>query len=593
MVQKIFFASLSLLTFFCSVPVRGQKNFKDSHKVIWIKNIGTTADQDKGLNFHRPIQFSGDFVTLNKKYTSSVYSYVYYVLKSDKAEEKIFSLYYSGELHSFYTDKISSTLERPLDLNLLSQGAMVNFNFYNKNYKKDKKEGILYLENSYDKSLTELYEVLVCSSCADQELRNKIETYLAIKYGITLEQKQKYTGSDDRKVWDAKHNRDFNNRIIGIARDDYFGLEQTAGFSNTEDFFIVKRTETEEKIKDKTYVLVGDNAGDKTFDKNTGKYKRRWLVQNHGDSDERIDVDILIQPDGESRYFLHTSDGAEIENHLADTLKLSFSDIAIGKGQFQYLTLEKRKEFNFSIEENTRGINKNHILGVNEAGTAPFYITATDLETREQYFFVSENTEFELEDLPSARYAFSVKDAEEKEAELKEIYLDFSQNKLISLASNWYLQGNKMMEIKPSLQGGKKDLEYRWYFGDKLVSKTSTLFVNYAGDFSLEVFDRKGRKEQFKFSVSTEHDKQIDSESQWIVSPNPVNAGDEFTVTYHFESPKKVDFYIYTLEGKFVLRDQLGIIEGGSYSYTLHGKTTYLLIPIINTKVSTEKLIVK
>jgi hypothetical protein len=117
--------------------------------------------------------------------------------------------------------------------------------------------------------------------------------------------------------------------------------------------------------------------------------------------------------------------------------------------------------------------------------------------------------------------------------------------------------------------------------------------VNYAGDFSLEVFDRKGRKEQFKFSVSAEQNEQINSESQWIVSPNPVNAGDEFTVTYHFESPKKVDFYIYTLEGKFVLRDQLGIIEGGSYPYTLHGKTTYLLIPIINTKVSTEKLIVK
>lgn len=51
--------------------------------------------------------------------------------------------------------------------------------------------------------------------------RQKVETYLAIKYGITLG--QNYIGSNSASIYDVSN---FQNRIIGIGRDDISGLLQ-------------------------------------------------------------------------------------------------------------------------------------------------------------------------------------------------------------------------------------------------------------------------------------------------------------------------------------------------------------------------------
>ena len=58
--------------------------------------------------------------------------------------------------------------------------------------------------------------------------RNKIETYLAIKYGITLDQAtaQNYTLSNTGVAWDAALAGIFNRDIAGIARDDISSLNQ-------------------------------------------------------------------------------------------------------------------------------------------------------------------------------------------------------------------------------------------------------------------------------------------------------------------------------------------------------------------------------
>lgn len=103
-----------------------------------------------GFNYHAPISFSGEFPVLNKKFTSSTFSYVFYVVKTTKGGEKLFSLYDLDELHTFYTDLIKSNSEVKVDLSYLNQGAIVNFNFYNKNYRKGKSKGIMYLDNTYD-----------------------------------------------------------------------------------------------------------------------------------------------------------------------------------------------------------------------------------------------------------------------------------------------------------------------------------------------------------------------------------------------------------------------------------------------------------
>lgn len=58
--------------------------------------------------------------------------------------------------------------------------------------------------------------------------RNRIESSMAIKYGVTLDQTSatNYTRSDATTVWDATTNATYNNDIAGIGRDDGACLDQ-------------------------------------------------------------------------------------------------------------------------------------------------------------------------------------------------------------------------------------------------------------------------------------------------------------------------------------------------------------------------------
>lgn len=72
--------------------------------------------------------------------------------------------------------------------------------------------------------------------------RNKIESYLAIKYGVTLTQTTptNYTASGGTILWNATAGSGYNTNIAGIARDDGFSLSQkkSQSTSNTGDIII-------------------------------------------------------------------------------------------------------------------------------------------------------------------------------------------------------------------------------------------------------------------------------------------------------------------------------------------------------------------
>ncbi len=69
--------------------------------------------------------------------------------------------------------------------------------------------------------------------------RNRVESYLAIKYGITLDQTSAtdYTLSNSSVVWNATSAGMYKNNIAGIARDDSSGLSQlrSQSVTNTGD----------------------------------------------------------------------------------------------------------------------------------------------------------------------------------------------------------------------------------------------------------------------------------------------------------------------------------------------------------------------
>ena len=103
--------------------------------------------------------------------------------------------------------------------------------------------------------------------------RTKIETYLGIKYGITIGSNgtsQNYIGSDGTVIWDATANAGYNYDIAGIGRDDVSKLNQkqsksvNASSNLTIGLGTIATTNTANTNvfdADKKYLVWGDNGG--------------------------------------------------------------------------------------------------------------------------------------------------------------------------------------------------------------------------------------------------------------------------------------------------------------------------------------------
>jgi len=115
--------------------------------------------------------------------------------------------------------------------------------------------------------------------------RNKIQSYLAIKYGITLGvngTSQDYVDSDGTVIWDQSANAGYNYDIAGIGRDDASALNQkqsssvnnatdgtgliegilTIGLSDIYDTNNINKSTNPTTFNDKEFLTWGNNGVD-------------------------------------------------------------------------------------------------------------------------------------------------------------------------------------------------------------------------------------------------------------------------------------------------------------------------------------------
>lgn len=99
---------------------------------------------------------------------------------------------------------------------------------------------------------------------------NKVESYLAIKYGFTLDQTlpQNYTSASGVAVWDATLNSVYNSDITGISREDASAQNQKQSRNNnlldlvtvsTGSIALSNATNTVNFTNDNTFLIWGHN----------------------------------------------------------------------------------------------------------------------------------------------------------------------------------------------------------------------------------------------------------------------------------------------------------------------------------------------
>ena len=107
------------------------------------------------------------------------------------------------------------------------------------------------------------------------ELR-KVQTYLAVKYGVTLEPVD-YVSSVGDTVWRIAENEHYHNRVTGVGVDTVYGLVQTQSLSEVEGAVV---TLASSQMPQNGYLIIGDDNGQLAFT-NEGlweKLSRNWKI---------------------------------------------------------------------------------------------------------------------------------------------------------------------------------------------------------------------------------------------------------------------------------------------------------------------------
>lgn len=145
-------------------------------------------------------------------------------------------------------------------------------------------------------------EVLFYNTTLNVNDLSKVHTYLALKYGITMDNagggtQGNYISPSGKILWNAATNNSYHNNVIGIGREDVEGLNQKQSHTIDDstrvyvDYLATNNSSNSTTIyNDSSYLIIGNNTGKlsstvaSTLEKpSTGvvsRLEREWKICN-------------------------------------------------------------------------------------------------------------------------------------------------------------------------------------------------------------------------------------------------------------------------------------------------------------------------
>lgn len=178
--------------------------------------------------------------------------------------------------------------------------------------------------------LGNIFEQIVYGTVLHDTMRNRVNTYLSIKYGVSLDQSSatNYVSTDGKKIWNAGLNSIYKTNITGIGRDDAEGLYQKQSTNSTggiQPVISIGTISTSNKDNpgvfpaDISYFIWGDNGLSSAFGTAitnnlpsgvTGVYRmaRVWKTQKTGTVDSVIIALSDAYISGNNKYVVMSND---------------------------------------------------------------------------------------------------------------------------------------------------------------------------------------------------------------------------------------------------------------------------------------------
>ncbi|MCZ8296205.1 MAG: T9SS type A sorting domain-containing protein [Flavobacterium sp.] len=281
-------------------------------KSIWLKGNDLlkidSVDVKNILNYNLCIDFVKQ--SISKKYNRVVTkrSTVFFVLKDEnenKDEQTLFYIENRGSRAVFSNEKIvhdntkTEFKKKEIDAKIISYSFDRNSAF--------SKKGSLVLEDPLFRidNKNRIAEIIYVPEYLNNSDKLIFESYLSLKYGISLDEGTNYFNSKGEKIWDYEQNRDYGKHITGIGKDTLTGLNQKQSKNIEEDGVSIglgKVFSTNSKNKaildNNDFLIWGDNGESFHFKESENlnflKTNRIWKVNTLSSTSKKFTVQILF-----------------------------------------------------------------------------------------------------------------------------------------------------------------------------------------------------------------------------------------------------------------------------------------------------------
>ncbi|RZL20403.1 MAG: T9SS type A sorting domain-containing protein [Pedobacter sp.] len=361
---------------------------------------------------------------------------------------------------------------------------------------------------------------------ADQRVR--VESYLALKYGITLSNTVSYRNSKNSIFWNKSNNALFGSRIFGIGRDNLSDLNQLQSESvHYKDYLVasVGIPELTNPIKQETvaidnnhFIVSGDNNAayllDDENDFKVRTLKKKWLSQNTGIHIQDIDMHFKLNITGILETTLKDNPSLRlwmlhdrfVTNEFVSDFNNNYVEYYEAYNVQDVYAFFKNVQFDTDqnvYDQYTFGIGPQLILQVRypgscdykdlsvnvviKGGTAPYTINITNVTSFYEDYTVNEPTMIFQAPEPGT-YEITVTDSSGNTAQMFYDILE-SPEMLLDLGPDQNLSSSQP-EIILNAGIGVQDpmANYSWTFNGSITENYGpTLIVNQPGEYSVKV----------------------------------------------------------------------------------------------------------
>lgn len=390
-----------------------------------------------------------------------------------------------------------------------------------------------------------LPEIIVYDRVLPFSERLRVESYLALKYGISLGQAfpTSYQNSRGEIIWNASKYQAYSSAIAGVGRDDTSGLLQLkSGSMETPGLLEIECR----GLTDRDFLIWGNNKGSLTFSAKRGegkKLQRRWLVSATGNFTEKpaslyfaasqiqeiqpLDSDEIYWlavdysgtgnfPSTQTGYFPNKANNQHLQfdgiNWDTDKSGHDLFTIIAAPEMFAAFTIEQP-----SCKDNQKGSITTRIVG----GTPPFqvHVWRDGEEVSKQMVADRLNT---YNHLLQGTYRFNIIDAYNKTYSEEFLLANTDMEQLPYFEPQILLSGQSLrFDAKEKLWPADK-FSYQWDLptGEKIYS--SELMADRSGIYLLSVTNSEGCTTKRELDIRS---KTAGYFNRVELFPNPTNTG--------------------------------------------------------------------